>query len=152
MTRTRFASRAKLRLDSLEDRTVPATFTVTTSLDVVDPADGKRSLREAISAANATLGVDVILLPAGVFKVALAGAGENANLNGDFDVTDSVTIRGAGAGLTAIDGQQLDRVFDAFGTAPQVDQVGTGEGGGPQRESDRPRRGHPGREREPGGG
>jgi predicted outer membrane repeat protein len=109
---------ARLALQPLEDRSVPATFNVTTTLDVFDPTDGKRSLREAITAANNLAGADVIVVPAGVFKVALAGAGEDANLTGDFDVTDTVTIRGAGAGLTAIDGQQLDRVFDVSGTAP----------------------------------
>jgi predicted outer membrane repeat protein len=109
---------ARLALQPLEDRSVPATFNVTTTLDVFDPTDGKRSLREAITAANNLAGADVIVVPAGVFKVALAGAGEDANLTGDFDVTDTVTIRGAGAGLTAIDGQQLDRVFDVSDTAP----------------------------------
>ena len=63
------------RLEQLEDRSVPATFNVTTTLDVVDPADGKLSLREAITAANSRAGADIIVLPAGVFKIALAGAG-----------------------------------------------------------------------------
>jgi predicted outer membrane repeat protein len=120
MTPNRPARRASpcLRVECLEDRSVPATFNVTTTLDVIDPADGKRSLREAITAANTLAGADVINLPAGVYKIALAGPGENANATGDFDVTGSVTIRGAGAGLTIIDGQQLDRVFDVFGNAP----------------------------------
>ena len=66
--------RQQLRLDRLEDRLVPATtFAVTTTLDVVDPSDGKRSLREAISQANAHPGLDTITLPAGVFKITLEG-------------------------------------------------------------------------------
>ena len=108
---------------------------------MVDPADGKRSLREAITAANNLAGADVIVLPAGVYKIALAGAGEDANATGDFDITGAVTIRGAGAGLTIIDGQQLDRVFDVLGTAPSSIKVvlerltvrngnATGHGGG----------------------
>jgi predicted outer membrane repeat protein len=111
------------RLEHLEDRTTPATFNVTTTLDVIDPADGKRSLREAITAANSLAGADVIVVPAGVFKLALNGADENANATGDFDITDAVTITGAGAGLTLIDGQQLDRVMDVLGTAPSSFKV-----------------------------
>jgi CSLREA domain-containing protein len=111
------------RLERLEVRSVPATFNVTTTLDVVDPADGKRSLREAITAANNLAGADVIVLPAGVYKIALTGAGEDANATGDFDIAGSVTIQGAGTGATVIDGQQLDRVFDVFGTAPSSIKV-----------------------------
>jgi CSLREA domain-containing protein len=138
---TRPTYRATLRLESLEDRAVPATFNVTTTQDVIDPADGKRSLREAITAANNLAGVDVIVLPAGVYKLALAGAGDDANATGDFDVTDAVTVRGAGAGISIIDGQQLDRLFDVAGTAPSSIKVVlekmtirkgdvTGDGGG----------------------
>ena len=87
------------------------------------PANGKLSLREAITKANTTAGADVIVLPAGVFKITLAGAGEDANVTGDFDITDTLTIQGAGAGLTIIDGQQLDRVFDVLGTAPSSIKV-----------------------------
>jgi predicted outer membrane repeat protein len=106
------------QMEHLEDRSVPATFNVTTTLDVVDAADGKRSLREAITAANNLAGADVIVLPAGVYKIALSGAGEDANATGDFDIAGSVTIQGAGAGATVIDGQQLDRVFDVLGSTP----------------------------------
>jgi CSLREA domain-containing protein len=107
----------RLRLERLEDRSVPATFNVTTTADAVDPADGKRSLREAITQANANPDADVIVLPAGVYKLALAGAGEDGNASGDLDLTGPLTIRGAGAGRTIIDGRQLDRVFDVLGTA-----------------------------------
>src|SRR5262245_55640574 len=113
----------RLRLECLEDRSVPATFNVTTTLDVVDPADGQRSLREAITAANTLDGEDVIVLPGGVYKLALAGSGEDANATGDFDITGAVTIRGAGSGFTFIDGQQLDRLFDVAGTAPSSIKV-----------------------------
>ena len=82
------------------------------------PVDGKRSLREAITAANNLSGPDVIVLPAGVYKTARTGAGEDVNATGDFDVTGAVTLRGAGTGRTIVDGQQLDRVFDVFGTGP----------------------------------
>src|SRR5262245_30126534 len=99
---------ACLRVEPLEDGAVPATFNVTTTLDVVDLADGKRSLREAITAANKLPGADVVALPPGVFNITRAGASDDANSTGDFDITDSVTITGAGRGLTVIDGRQLD--------------------------------------------
>jgi predicted outer membrane repeat protein len=115
MTRNR---RKQLRLECLEERSVPATFNVTTTLDVVDAGDGKRSLREAITRANDLGGADVIVLSAGVFKLAIAGTGEDDNATGDLDVTDTVTIRGAGRNLSFVDGQQLDRVFEVRGSSP----------------------------------
>src|SRR5262245_22280394 len=87
-------------LEGLESRVVPA-IQVTTTADVV--ADGgKVSLREAISRANAREGRDTIVLGSGVYKIGLAGAGENANASGDFDVTGPLIIRGQGAGATFI--------------------------------------------------
>lgn len=126
-------------LEALEDRLVPSTFTVTTTLDVVKAGDHKLSLRKAISRANHHAGPDIIVLPGGVFKMALAGAGDDANLSGDFDITGSVTIQGAGASATFVDAQKLDRVFDIRGGASlkQVTLQGltvrngkTGGGGG----------------------
>ena len=87
----------RLHLERLEDRSVPTTFNVTTTLDVIAD-DGKRSLREAIGQANINSGDDIIVLPAGMFKITLPGAGDNMNGSGDFDIFGSVTIRGA-AGL-----------------------------------------------------
>src|SRR4029450_13289712 len=89
-------TRARLRLECLEDRAVPPTFTVNTTLAEVPPGDGKLPLREAITKANANPGADTIVVPAGVFKIALAGSGENANAPGDFDISGTVTIQGDG--------------------------------------------------------
>src|SRR5262245_31958883 len=111
------------RLEGLEDRTVPSTFTVNTALDDATPGNGKQSIREAITRANSTPGADTIVLPAGVFKIAITGSEVNPNETGDFDITDALTIRGAGSGLSVVDGQQLDRVFDIAGTAPSSIQV-----------------------------
>jgi CSLREA domain-containing protein len=114
---------ARLRLEHLEDRSVPSTFTVNTTLDDVTPANGKFSLREAITKANTTAGADVIVVPAGVFKLTQVGTGENANATGDFDITGDVTIQGAAAGLTIIDGLRFDRVIDVLGSAPSSIKV-----------------------------
>ena len=102
---------------------MPALFTVTTTLDEVTLGDGKLSLREAITKADLQGGADTIVLPAGVFQSAISGASDNLNFSGDFDITDSLAILGAGAGLTVIDGHQFDRVFDVRGTDAQPIKV-----------------------------
>lgn len=54
---------------------------------------------------------DTILIPAGT--ITLTGpSGEDANLGGDLDILKNLTIQGAGAGATIIDGGALDGVFD----------------------------------------
>src|SRR5438105_15261194 len=83
----------RLSVEPLEGREVPATFTVTTFADVVDPADGKLSLREVVSRANASPGADTIQLAAGTYTVtAIRRQSDDTNANGDLDVTDSPTI------------------------------------------------------------
>jgi CSLREA domain-containing protein len=123
MTGVRLGRTARLRMEQLEDRSVPSTFTVNTTQDDLTPANGKFSLREAITRTNTTAGDDVIVVPAGVFKLGQPGTDEDANLGGDLDITDAVTIQGAGAGLTIIDAQRLDRVIDVFGSAPSSIKV-----------------------------
>ena len=44
----------------------------------------------------------------------IAGANENNAATGDLDIRGNVTIKGAGAGQTIVDGNNLDRVFDIF--------------------------------------
>src|SRR4051794_6707637 len=101
-----------------------AAISVTTTNDVA-AADGACSLREAVSAANsdnppfagigecaAGGGTDTIEIPAGTYKLTIAGASENANATGDLDVTSSLTLAGAGAGTTVLDANRLDRVLD----------------------------------------
>ena len=74
-------------------------------------ADGFISLREAIIATNNTVGIETIFLPAGAFTITIGGSGEDLAATGDLDITDDVTITGAGTGLTFIDGGALDRVL-----------------------------------------
>ncbi len=100
--------------ESLEDRRLLTTFHVTTTADLLDPADGKLSLREAIDLANAHPGADTIVLKAGpnAYKITIAGAGEDNNATGDFDILDDLTIKSAGSGFPTIGGNGLDRVLN----------------------------------------
>ena len=120
------------------------TITVDTVADLVDGdvssianliatpgTDGKISLREAISAANNTVGADIILFDSSTngSPLTLTGAsGEDANVSGDLDIigSDDLTITGNGiantiiqAGTTTTNG--IDRVFDIiFNTGSDV--------------------------------
>ncbi|HKB34984.1 MAG TPA: hypothetical protein VKD72_00930, partial [Gemmataceae bacterium] len=117
--RKRRASRPRFvpSLQPLEGRLVPATtLFVNTFADAI-AADGRLSLREAIDRANVTPGPDVIQLQAGTYRITLAGSNVT-NAAGDFDVTDSLTIIGKGAGLTTIEGNAVgirERLFEAIG-------------------------------------
>lgn len=102
-----------------------ATIVVTTTTDEVN-TDGDCSLREAIRAANLDLaidacpqgaGTDTITLLASSYTLTLTGAGEDAGMTGDLDITRNVIIHGAGVSTTIIDGNHLDRVFHMFSTA-----------------------------------
>jgi CSLREA domain-containing protein len=109
-----------------------AIFTVGSSQDAVDarPGDGSCAtlagactLRAAIQEANARPGADVIDVPAGTYALAIPPLNQNDIATGDLDITDSVTISGAGAGITIVDGgvpvpgsppdvHGLDRLFE----------------------------------------
>ncbi len=111
-----------------------ATFTVNTQLDGVDmnigdglcdidPAPGQQcSLRAAIQEANATAAADTIILPAGLYPLNVLGANEDAAATGDLDITEPLTLQGAGAGSTSIIGSRslasgYDRVLDIYAEA-----------------------------------
>ena len=97
-----------------------ATFAVTKEADTnVACAAGDCSLREAVNAANTLDGDDVVTLPAGTY-VLTGAAGDDAGASGDLDVADPddfVAIRGEGAAVSTIDGNDLDRVLDVLSTA-----------------------------------
>jgi len=105
-----------------------ATIDVTTFTDELD-ANGQCSLREAIVNANdnaqtyadclageaGTVAMDVINLPAGTYELTITGVDENPSAGapweavidsdasmGDLDITDDVTISGAGPGSTIV--------------------------------------------------
>ncbi len=72
---------------------------------------GECTLRAAIQQANAASGPDIIVVPSGVYQLALAGAPDDNAATGDLDILDDVTISGSGSASTIVDGGALDRVF-----------------------------------------
>jgi CSLREA domain-containing protein len=96
---------------------VPASAAVLTVTKTADTLDGvcdpyDCSLREAVAEANRLADVDVIELPAGVYTLTRASAGEDNNVSGDLDIKGPVIVVGAGAGSTILDGNATDRVLD----------------------------------------
>jgi hypothetical protein len=128
--RTR-STRRRPSLEGLEPRLMLSTFKVNTTLDTtaVDlrtgrDATGHISLRSAIMAANARGGSNTIKLPGGQpFRLTIAGANEDASATGDLDITSNLTIKGAGAAKTVIDGNNLDRVFQVLQGAVNISGV-----------------------------
>jgi hypothetical protein len=103
-------------VEHLEDRVVPATITVNSLADLLNPPTGITTLRSAIQAANANPGDDTINLGVeGTYKITLPGAGEDANATGDFDILaagGNLTIVNTSGGKVTIDGGGHDRIFD----------------------------------------
>ncbi len=96
-------------------------FLVTKTADTNDGScDVDCSLREAIVAANAAPGPDVVLLPPGTFPLDLAGAGEDDGATGDLDIRDPLAIVGQGPAVTLLTATGTDRVFDLRPGAAQV--------------------------------
>ena len=89
-----------------------STLTVTKTADTADGAcDSDCSLREAITAANADFDATTINVPAGHYKLTRTGADEDQNATGDLDIRSPITLLGAGARKTIIDGNATDRVL-----------------------------------------
>src|SRR5262245_57221493 len=93
------AAAARLGVEPLEDRAVPATFTVSNLADA-----GAGSLRAAVAAANTNPGADVIDFAGGL-------RGTVALTSGQLRFTDDVQIAGPGANRLAVSGSDLSRVF-----------------------------------------
>lgn len=94
-----------------------ATFNVNKTADTADgscdPADC--SLREAIVAANASGGADTVNVPAGHYTLTLGT---------ELPISATLTIVGAGAGATSIDGNATTRVFNVSGAGTAVTMSG----------------------------
>ena len=110
---------------------VSGVFTVNTTDDTPDAdqanpacadASGHCSLRAAIMQANFATDVNTITVPSGVYLLKRAGDDDNA-IVGDLDVIYDLTIQGAGAGSTIIDGNGAithDRVMQILAGASVV--------------------------------
>jgi hypothetical protein len=86
---------------------------VNTFEDSLNPMDGKTSLREAINQANASPGVDYIVLKSGgTYNIRISGSDENANKTGDFDIFANGSVNILAANGAIINANGLDRVFD----------------------------------------
>jgi CSLREA domain-containing protein len=113
-----------------------ATFVVDTTSDRVDVTSGDGicatasadcSLRAAIQETNALAGADDIVVPPGIYTLGLSGTDEDLAASGDLDVRDDLTVTGAGAIATIVDGGGLDRVLHISGTVT-ISQVGIRNG------------------------
>lgn len=100
-----------------------STMLVNSSQDAVDAAPGDGvcastagtcTLRAAVMEANALAGPNVVVLPSGAFTITLKGNNENAARTGDIDITDDLTLQGAGAAVTIIDGRAPQPGDDPF--------------------------------------
>lgn len=111
-----------------------ASFTVNSTGDGVDATvgdgicqtstAGECTLRAAIMEANALAGDDVINLPAAPISLTLTGAAEDASLLGDLDITSNISINGASASTTLIDGNALnERVLQILSGNVSVSNV-----------------------------
>jgi predicted outer membrane repeat protein len=110
---------------------VPPVYDVTSAADLPDAdaldgvclaINGLCTLRAAIMQANHDAGPATVNLPAGVYTLTRVAFDDTA-LGGDLDISDDLTIQGAGAGVTIVDGNGAvtgDRVFHVLFTASQV--------------------------------
>jgi predicted outer membrane repeat protein len=109
--------------EKLQSRTLLTTFMISSTGDSFDDVfgdgiavdnNGVDSLRGAIQEANALEGADTIYLASGIYTLSFTGFDDDNALRGDLDITGDVTIIGAGAENTIIDGGGIDRIFDIF--------------------------------------
>jgi hypothetical protein len=110
------ALRARLRLQSLEERTVPTVYTVNTTTDTASGTGTSGSLRYVIGLANGNAGADSIVFDSLVFASA-ATITLNSTL-GQLAVTDSLTITGPGSNIVTAAGTCACSTWTARPPAP----------------------------------
>jgi cysteine-rich repeat protein/predicted outer membrane repeat protein len=107
-------------LAALSSATSAATFIVDSPLDEVDavPGDGACqtlsgtcTLRAGVQEANALVGADTIEVPAGTYVLTIPEGPVQDGSSGDLNVNEGLTVTGAGAASTIIDGNGATGVF-----------------------------------------
>lgn len=113
------------------------TFVVTKETDDDGPCTPDDcALREAVLAANALPGPDVIEIPGGTYQLSLVGpVPEELGQTGDLDIVDDVTIQGDTQLPVTVVGDGTDRVFHILGgTTVEMSHLtitgGTSQAGG----------------------
>jgi CSLREA domain-containing protein len=113
-----------------------ATFVVTTTVDAADVNPGDDvcaasssgcTLRAAVMEANALPDANVISLEApapAVYRLTIAGQGEDSGAIGDLDLKQDVDIVGRGPDQDTIDAAALDRVLHVLGAGTTATVTG----------------------------
>src|SRR5687768_4429286 len=128
-----------LRATPIAAQTPPTTFAVTSVVDAGDSRigdgrcasfAGECTLRAAIAESNALAGTETITLAPGTYELEIPTINDDLDHTGDYDIRGSVTIVGAGAGTSIVDGGfppennaeavGLDRLFEIHPTAHKV--------------------------------
>jgi hypothetical protein len=90
------------------------TFTVNTVADAPGPCTATCSIRGALISASQSPGADTIVVPAGTYQLVNQGT----TGTGELFVGSPVTISGAGARVTQINGTGTGRVFNVASASP----------------------------------
>lgn len=109
-----------LTAERFEPKAMLSAFIVDSPLDQPDAnpgdgiaasASGETTLRAAVQEANANPGPDTIVLPPRFIELTLDGENDHSAASGDLEITDDLTITGAGQDETFIDASQIDSAF-----------------------------------------
>jgi hypothetical protein len=108
ISRRRRSSHLRAAVESLEHRTLLATFTRSQFR-----CHNRQHTSQGGDRCERLAGTDTITLAAGTYDLSIANTAgqENTTLEGDLDISQSVVIQGAGAAATIIDAHQIDRVL-----------------------------------------
>lgn len=106
-----FKRQARLALENLEVRSVPAAFMVLNDADA-----GAGSLRQAVLDANGLGGPDTIIFDPNFFSTA-----RTITLASTISISDAVSINGPGVNLVTVSGNSAVRIFDTSTAAAGID-------------------------------